>query len=563
MRSVNSPTTEHSRPKRNRMFRRPFFDASSLSLRLSLLFLCLLSAPLAAQSGDGEPESPGVEVPPVVFEYDAARQRDIDVLLPEAEPLALPEIEAVLPVPEKMEVSSPEVPISPPTESGVGSVGEASFFSEGRIGVGTDNHLLGDISLYKRGEGPHFSVGFSHEGSDGYGEESSGSGYFHRKEDLTGSFDAEGERAGLGLQGGFTEQEKGLQDYADASSVIHRFSRASVDGSLALGSNLYAEAQTEAHYSSRVSAGEVDGGDSYSDTLYDAYIVPEASIRYETGWGELKTGGGYGYYRSAGEETFHSAEGYAEIGLFLSSLDITARGGAMWEEEEGNLFPFLLKIDGMAGDLFHYRLEGGYETRRYTYRELWSRYPLLDTAESLLLTHGWSGAAGMGGSLTELFDWTAGASYFAAENYPEPGSLDARDPEDGLFSIETGGVRLLEAEASLTFRPLSTLDLSFAWDGEMFGEVTRPEGQHRFSASLDVSSPGDRYGGEFSAAYSVEPISDLPVLETGGYYRLSEGVLLRVEWTDMLGPLVDDGRRIWGEYVEPGMQLRIMTEISL
>jgi hypothetical protein len=31
----------------------------------------------------------------------------------------------------------------------------------------------------------------------------------------------------------------------------------------------------------------------------------------------------------------------------------------------------------------------------------------------------------------------------------------------------------------------------------------------------------------------------------------------------MLGPLVEGGRRTWGEYVEPGMQLRIMTEISL
>jgi hypothetical protein len=107
------------------------------------------------------------------------------------------------------------------------------------------------------------------------------------------------------------------------------------------------------------------------------------------------------------------------------------------------------------------------------------------------------------------------------------------------------------------------VSLSFAWDGEFLEEAVIPRGRHVFSTSLSLEEENGSYGATASGSYSVDPTSDLPVLDTGGYYRLSEGVLIRLEWSDMLAPLVEGGRTRWGSYVEPGMQLRIVTEISL
>jgi len=520
------------------------------------------SAQTRAQS-DAGPEEPGVDVPPVIFEYDAPAQRDIDALMPEAAPLELPEIEAPMPEPERMELSSLKLPISPPQLIEGGADGESSFFSEGRIGLGTGNHLLGDLSLYKRGEGPHFSVGFSHEGTDGYARESSGTGYFHRKEKLEGGLSAEYERNRLDLRADYIEQEKGLQDFGRASSVIHRFTSADAGFGFGLSERFTLETAGDFRYASQTLAGRQGSEESYSSPIDDLFLRPEGYLVYSEDWGEVSLGGGYEYYRAADEESSRLIEGSLELRLLLAAADLSGEVGALYDEELGVLVPFRLQVEGMASDLFHYSLGGGYAAERRSYGELWLEYPLLDTAKSLPLSHGPRLDAGVDGSLGQRVDWSLAVEYFDAKNLLEPLSLEARDSEDGLFSVASEERRRLDASARLGYTPLDFLNISLDWKGEMFGETVEPEGRHRIRAKAELEEARGRYGGSFGAAYRLDPNSKLPIFDSEAFYRISEGVRVRIEWSDMLGLLVEDGRRSWGEYLEPGMQLRIMTEISL
>ncbi len=528
------------------------------------LFLLLASVPLGGQEAGsgGDQDGAGIEAPTVIFEYESPEQREIDALLPEQEELELSDIEIPLPDAEALEAGSLSVPGVPPVAMVGTGAGAGAFYSEGRIGIGADNHLLGDIALYKRGDGPHFSVGFIHEGTDGYGAEASGSGYFHRSDTLQASLRTETEEREFDIDGRYREQETGMQDFADASSLIHRFARAGAGMDFALGEHFFAQLDFRAHYVSRITAG-LGGSGSYSDPLDEWLLSPTAFIRYGTEWGGLRLGGNYDYYQGSGEETFQSIGGLIGFDLFLSSLDISAQAGALWDEEEDLLFPFSLRIEGMAGDLFHFRLKGGYRSERTTYLDLWERYPFLDAAELLPLSHGWYTEAAAGGDIGRSFDWGLRSGFEMMENSVSPADLSKRDSDDGLFSLRVDDAAMLTAGSSLGYLPVEGLRLSFSWDGEFMEETVIPEGRHRFSAGLELEEPEGRYGGSFDTAYAVEPTSDLPVLDLGAYYRLSEGVLLRLEWSDMLAPLSEGGRNTWGEYMDPGMLLRIVTEISL
>lgn len=539
---------------------------SQLGLLFSLaaLLFLLAAAPLSGQEtgSDGDGDAAGIEAPTVIFEYESPEQRDIDALLPDEEALQLSEIEIPLPEAEELEAGSLSVPGVPPVAMVGPGAGAGAFYSEGRIGIGADKHLLGDIALYKRGEGPHFSVGFIHEGTDGYGGEASGSGYFHRSDTLQAALRTETEERELDIDGRYREQETGMQDFADASSLIHRFARAGTGLDFALGEHLLSQIDFRAHYVSRITAG-LGGSASYSDPLDEWLLSPSAALRYGTKWGGLRLVGNYDYYQGSGEETFQSIGGFFGFDLFLASLDIASQAGILWDEEEDLLFPFSLRIEGMAGELFHFRLDGGYKTERTTYLDLWERYPFLDAAEGLPLSHGWYTEAAAGGSVGRSFDWGFRSGFEMRENAVSPADLSRRDSADGLFSLRVDDAAMLNAGSTFGYLPVEGLRFSFSWDGEFLKETVIPEGRHRFSAGLDLEEPEGSYGGSFDAAYAVEPTSDLPVLDLGAYYRLSEGVLLRLEWSDMLAPLSEGGRNTWGEYMDPGMLLRIVTEISL
>src|SRR6056297_25362 len=169
------------------------------------------------------PEEPEVELPTVVLEYTAIKQESIETELPEGDVIELPTIEELLPEAGALEVASPDIMAVNPQQPAETSPRPAAFFSEGVIGGGSDNHLIGDIALYKRGELPLYQFRFSHEGIDGYGANAAGTGYFDRREELSGKVEFGNERHQGTVDGEYFEVETGMQDFTQANSVIHRF----------------------------------------------------------------------------------------------------------------------------------------------------------------------------------------------------------------------------------------------------------------------------------------------------------------------------------------------------
>src|SRR6056297_2914812 len=204
------------------MCERKLMDKRVLLLFLLPCFMFPTVVPLAAQSESTteeiRPEEPEVELQTVVLEYTAIRREDLDIVLPDEDLIALPELEQQLPDAGSLRVEGPSLDFGLPEQPRAKEYSEAAFFSEGVIGAGSDNHLIGDIALYKRGDLPLYQFRFSHDGIDGYGDKSPGTGYFDRLEELSGSIELGRGSHTVRSSMDYFEQETGLQDFPGAYS---------------------------------------------------------------------------------------------------------------------------------------------------------------------------------------------------------------------------------------------------------------------------------------------------------------------------------------------------------
>jgi hypothetical protein len=513
------------------------------------------------------PEKPAIELPPVVFEYDSIERRDIDAVLPEGKELDLPAIEVALPEPADLTTETPAAELA---GTGVGKAGpaeqESPFFSDGMIGVGLNYSLLGDISLYRRGSGPDFSIGFSHEGFDGYGDRSSGSGFFHRREELRGSVElVNSETALLRTSASYGERETGLQDYPDASSLLHRFTRLELEYEGSPGEHTILAADASGHIGGRITAGDVSGGASYTDPHREYFLRGSGRWGGQWRWGELAVHPGYTFHRGPAEANTSAFSGMLEGIFYLGGTDLELSGGAEWWESVGLLYPWELRVSGIAGSSFHYTLGGGYAVHMPTYRVLWEEDPLLDTAgtgqaERLQPQHGWRAELSFGLSPAERWDLRARGTWGLWENYPLPENLSAA-AANGLFPFSQESLHAVDLQLEARYSLPAGTSFSGSWEGQLLEEDPRRPGS-LVSLSAGYEEPEGRYGGEIKGSWDVEG-GELPEIGAELYYRLDEGVLLRLSGSDLVAPLNSSGRPWWGGYIEPGFNVTIKTEISL
>jgi hypothetical protein len=558
-----SVTGERKRTRRG--LRRP------VALLMLVSAACFWTLPIAAQTDEsagsgrqsaaerGAPEKPEIDLPPVVFEYEAIARQDIDAALPEGSELELPAIEVVLPEPEDLTVEAPAAELDAPRVGTVSAEQESPFFSDGMIGVGLNYSILGDISLYRRGPGPDFSIGFSHEGLDGYGDRLSGSGYFHRREEMNGSVELlEGERGLLRTSVTYTERELGLQNIPDASSLLHRFTKAEVEFESAPGAWGTLRADVQGHIGSRVKAQ----GDAAEPTR-ETYLRGRGEWSGRWKWGELALLPGYTFHWGPADEARNAASGKLRGTFYFSGTDLEVSGGAEWWEETGLLYPWKLQLSGILGRALHYTVGGGYEIRLPTYRELWTADPLLDTAsQAMEPQHGWRVELDVGYSPAERLEVKAESAWSSWNSYPLPGDVTAADSDDGLFSFSQEPMQTAELLLEGSYTLDSGLSFSASWDGQLLDEDPR---RPRALLTLETAyeQQEGRYGARLSSGWELAGEQKMPRIGAEAQYRLGEGVLLLLTGSDLLAPFLEPGRTWWGGYIEPGMNITLKTEISL
>lgn len=501
------------------------------------------------------PEEPDMELPAVVLEYTAIQREDLDVVLPGEDFIAFPELSAQLPQAERMGIGSGVLDVPVPEQPEPESIGATRFFSEGVIGGGTDNHLIGDIALYKRGDLPLFQFRFSHEGIDGYGDNSPGEGYFDRREELSGGVELGTSGHSLRLNGEYLEKETGLQDFPGAVSVIHRFLSSSGEYRYDPESPFSLTLRLDGHSGSQNIGAQERERESYLDSRGAAAFEWERFL--------IGAGAEYSYQEAPADGTLQQGELYLETAFYGKRFDINGSVGLHWDEENQYLLPWNLRLEGAAGEKWQYRLEGGYLVRNILYRDLWDRYSLLDTGDVLNVTRGWNASLYLGFSAGNRLRLGCEAGWSRLSGVPLPVDLDSRDAVSGLFPFFLGETEEVALETSAVFSFTEELELKGSWEGLLLSDAERFDPAHRIAAALSYEHREKGFGAGLNGEYRLDPTDSLPVIGAYLQYRISEGIQLVLDGADLLGPFYEDGRPWWGEYESRGLHITLKTEISL
>jgi len=246
------------------------------------------------------------------------------------------------------------------------------------------------------------------------------------------------------------------------------------------------------------------------------------------------------------------------------SLSFDGSVGFAWDDAVGMHVPFSLELDGAYRDLLTYKLYGGYRIERPSYFDIWSSYHFLDQGAALMPSLNWYGGVSSQMRLGPTFALDAGVGYTQASATVIPSSFVQSEQ---LFSFLQLPTETLGPSVSLSWNPPGPFSLNLGWKGAFinpgaFAPVST------FTLDAELNAPSGKFGGSLSGSSNIysDPSllsEELPNLTLSGFFRVSDGVLFRLDVNDILSPLLPGGRKLWDTYTQPGFHIVLRTQISL
>ena len=512
---------------------------------------------------DIEPEEPGIVLPPMLLEVEDLRVEDIQAALPEDEEQLIPEISIPLPAAEELylpeevfDVPFPDlISAAPPGLSSSRQEGN-NLFTQGQIGAGSMNHVLGSVSLFRLRPDPEFRLSYLHEKLDGYGLRPAGSGFFHIEDVLQVSLSHNGETLYLDVNAEIMEREDGLQTYGTYESVNHRHFLGGVS-SVILFSDLFSlVGDFETRYVSKVlsadsplSLGELNLHALVAARITAGNFLSEIQGRYRFGWAHT-----LGDFSNFFNFTLTGAYTVADI------LEFSAEVGLAYTVGETPLVPFDLGIEGRWGSWLRFALSGGYEVSPLYFYDLYNEFAYLDGDVALDTESGWFADA-----LVQLRLWNAllldlQADFAVGSNVLIPDA--AIDAITGLFGYSQGDFTTLATDVGIQWDMSRAMSLSVGWQGKLL-DIFTFDTAHLLRLGFDIRTTNERFNAYLQASLEIADPLLLPEIAIGLGYRIVEGVELKVDIFDPLSPFLDTPRLYWDPYEEPGFRVVVSTGISL
>jgi hypothetical protein len=529
--------------------------------RIALMYLVLASGSAFAQSLP-EPTGPGdLVLPPVVLEIEDLSEVRIEARLPPEEELLPPDRRFPLPEPGVLAIGEPSLPSAVPGAAGqaAGAAG-GPLSTEAALGVGTLRGISAGVRLTAKGT-PGLDVSFAHESLDGFGGHDPGSGFDLRDDRLTASVALRPWGADLDIEGSWHDRAQGLQGLGGSGSYAAATAR-TIGGSVALsgkvlpwltlaGSLGVANDELVLAGASPVSFSELGVAPSFSGTAAFGQWTIGLSARYD----------------------FHASDElipdpFVNGHRFRTDLTVGVEPASGWQVEAGvgwhwtgegmSAVPFHLAVSGAPLEFLTFSLRGGYQAVPVDLADVLAAHSFLlpvATQDS----EGWFGTVdltlGVGGAISA----TAGLSY-TSENL----MLDVDDTDDadadvdpdtvtGLYPVEQRAADGLALTGGLRWSIATWLTLNASLAVSL---PDRPWYQPFGTASVELTAleATGRMGATLSAVSDTKTWFPLPGLNLGGFLRVSPAVRLRLDASDLLGPLAGPRFEL-GVYERPGLRV--------
>lgn len=515
------------------------------------------------------PDETDILLPNMLLRVREVELDRVAAALPDSPPVELPDLSGPLPN-ESGETELATQSIQLPDPGGPGFTAEtqeqqASLFSRGVLGIGTMNHILGSLSLYRLGVDPRLRFEFTHEDYDGYQFHEPGDGYFRQINSLTGSVEASFPRWELSTEAAFNEREEGMQENDDFYSVKRREFSGTVRTSYIAADRLTLRGSVGGDAAQRIFAVRAAESSRRQEqvTLSSEF---GADLTLEEFTGSLNLD-----YRltALSSNTAHlfrpSLSGEY---TFASSLFLAGEAGIAWDFGRYLRVPFSLELSGPVADVLTLTLRGGYSVEPFDMSAQWEQELLtgLPNDRPAPIERFFGQLSGTWRIIGDTLTMDAALEGGYAVN-----ALDIKPFSTGsdTFPLVREPMWELRPRIGLNWRS-GVFRLSAGWEADL---IESPEwvAPHLLSATMELSEVAERLGGSLRAEMPIysEPI--VPRLSASAHVDLADGIRLVAEGTDLLAPVLgDEGRPTIGTevtedfpFIQPGFRFIIRTELSL
>ena len=505
----------------------------------------------------------------------------VEAPLPSEDPQGLPLLELPLPEPGEQRLSLPtpevKIPIAELPMETPAPPEEWNFFSEGRLGGGSGNYILGDLSLIKLGGDPGITLRFHHNSRDGFGGAQGGEGFSLRRELLQGRLNLDRRSLSFDAAMGYREEEFGLQGVGDFDSLNLRRYTGGSSAALDVGSTAKFQLSADVDW---MEIWPIGGTSVFREDILS--LFPQGAFTWSTDVTRLRISGFY-RYDLAGAAEKETLEGHALGGSLLLEGRLplgwgaALEGGVVWRPGEDLIYPFSFTLTGSLGDSLFLSLTGGYRDRPYEPGALREDHFFLTFRNSQGLPTLPASLKGWEGSL--ILRWTPRENLLLEGEGGVGFWENMIQPDTPLPTGENGTLR--EAKNIFSYRlswgwllhPL--LRLFASWEGQSFLNIDLLEPSTRLVLRFEVGGEADAgrgdpppWGGHIEGAWEVygdgSPYaSQYPRVEISGYYEAAPGIRLIAEAKDLLEPLIGGGRLAWGNFKAPGLSVALLVGLSL
>jgi len=529
--------------------------------RYFILILLLLSYSIfgdEAVKKQMEPKEPEIVLPPVILEVEDLTVESVETSLPETKELFPPVRSIPLPEAGELAIKEPEVKLLPPvSDIGIKQKPESSLKAEGTLGIGSENHILSSISLYKLGEEPKFRVKFNHEMLDGFGKHAAGSGFFKRIDDLSGFLQFSYGGFGFSGEGSYSDDETGFQGRGNYLSGINRF----LDERINLERKLFGFLVLNAGLGGSLSSLLLTGETPVSDN--ELLIRPDIELSVKLNSFKLGLYSNYNFRALLENQSYElhrfNASGFVSYDSPFG-LTFEGKGGWFFNSAGINTFPFSIALSGAPLNFLNMNLSGGYSVNEYNLKNIMEETQITAIPETIKDDPHWFGM------LDTKLSLIKNTVISLALNV----NWNSAMPDLDITSPDSGGFYPYYQHSAFQFNT----DLGFRWN--ITSEILLNTGwQHRWidrayyrfldSLSLELSASDKKriYGGNFDASFisgsggSIQ----LPLININGFYQISDYIRVMAEIDDLL---MLTGNARYGSLMmeEPGFKATFKIQIN-
>ncbi len=472
-----------------------------------------------------------------------------------------------LPEPGALVIGEPSLPSAAAAGRPTGGAA-GPLVTKAALGVGTLRGISTSVQLSAAGT-TGLEASFTHESLDGFGGHDPGSGFDLRDDRLHAAVLFNPWGTDLTIEGTWHDRAQGLQALGGTGGYTSLTAR-SIGGAVSLSGRpvswLTLEGGLEVANEELIldaalpsAFTELGVAPSLSGTAAFAPWTIGLAARYEFHTGTLIADPFVNGHRFRTDLTagVEPAPGWT----------VEAGVGWHWTGEGTSAVPFHIDLTGTPLEFLTFSMRGGFQAVPVDLADVLAAHPLLLPAPTVD-SEGWFVMLDMTLGVGKAISATAGMAYVSESAMFDAADADIADPDvdpdagTGLYRVSQRPADGLTLTAGLRWSIAAWLTLN----GSLAVNLPdRPwyEPAGTLSVELTALEESGRMGATLSATGEAGSAGiPLPQLDLGGFLRLSPGVRLRLDASDLLGPLA--GPRIeLGAFERPGLRVTGTVQVEL